>query len=66
MFEHPVQKGALKTNIASGLLALDPLVAEDFLTLRQKLPVQRGVSQQVTGIGGCKGSCHQGIGNTGE
>ena len=58
MLEHPVEQGSFKSDVTPLLLALKPLVSEDLLTLRQELPVEGRVFQQVTGISGCKGSCH--------
>ena len=50
VLEHPVQKSALKTDIATGFFTLDPLMTQNFISLCQKLTVKRRVLQQITGI----------------
>ena len=49
VIHHPVGQRLLKANIRAGLLGLQPLVPEDFLALRQKFPIKRGIFQQITG-----------------
>ena len=43
----PVNQGAFETDVATGLLGLNPLMSEDFFTLGEKLRVQGRTSGQV-------------------
>lgn len=47
VFHDPIEKSTLKTDVMTGLFAFDPLVAQDFLTLRQKLLIQHGILDQI-------------------
>ena len=51
MLYDPVEQRLFKPDIMTGLLALDPLVAEDFLTLRQKLFVEKRFPDEVVILG---------------
>jgi hypothetical protein len=42
----PIEQSLLETDIVSNLLALDPLVAKNLLTLREKLPVEHGITNK--------------------
>jgi hypothetical protein len=42
----PVEQSLLETDIVSNLLAFDPLVTKDLLTLREKLPVEHGITNK--------------------
>ena len=48
VLDDPIRERALETNVVTGLLGLDPLVAQDFFAFRLKLAVKRGVLQQIT------------------
>ena len=41
MLDDPVKKRLLKADIVTGFFAFDPLVAEDFLALREELFVEQ-------------------------
>jgi len=41
MLEHPVEECSLKSDIATVLFALDPLVTQNFVPFRQELTVKR-------------------------
>lgn len=58
MLKHPVEKRALKSDITTMLFTLYPLMAQNFIPLRQELPVQGRVLKKITGIHGCMGSRH--------
>jgi hypothetical protein len=47
VLDDPVRQRLLETDVASGLLRLDPLVPENFLALRLKLAVERRILQQI-------------------
>src|SRR5271170_3720851 len=47
MFHDPIQQRALKTDIMPRFFAFDPLMAQNLLTLGQKLPVQRRVHHHI-------------------
>src|ERR1039457_7736999 len=44
----PICQRSLKSNVATGLLRFNPLVPQDFLAFRLKLPIERRVLQQIT------------------
>ncbi len=46
-FDDPVEQGTLKTDIAAGFFAFDPLVTQDFLPLGKILLVERGIFDEV-------------------
>ena len=41
MFHDPIEKRLLKADVVTGFFAFDPLVAENFLTLREELFVEQ-------------------------
>ena len=43
---NPIEQGTFKAYISTGFLGLDPLVTQDLLTLREKLAIQHGVSNE--------------------
>ena len=47
VLDNPICERALKANVATGFLGLDPLVFQDFLALRLKFPVKGRVFQQI-------------------
>ena len=47
MFHNPVKERLFKTDIVTRFLALDPLMAQDLFTFRQKLLVEKGVFNQI-------------------
>jgi len=58
MLQHPVKKRPFKSDVATMLLTLDPLVTQNFIPFRQELTVERRVLQKITGIHGCMGTRH--------
>jgi hypothetical protein len=48
MLDDPVGERTLETDVVTGLLGLDPFVAQDFLAFRLKLAVKRRVFEQIT------------------
>jgi hypothetical protein len=42
----PVEQSLLETDIVSNLLAFDPLVTKDLLTLREEFPVECGITNK--------------------
>lgn len=51
MLGNPVHQGLLKTNIPTRFFRLDPLMTQNFVLLRLKLPIQRGLIQRETPAG---------------
>ncbi len=47
MFFTPVEEGIVEADVMSGLFAFQPLVSEDFVTLYEELPVNRGLTRGV-------------------
>jgi hypothetical protein len=47
MLNDPIRQRLLKADVAPGFLGFDPFVAEDFLALGLKFPIERRVFQQV-------------------
>ena len=43
MLYDPIKERAFESDVEPGFLALNPLVLENLITLRQKLPVQGGI-----------------------
>ena len=41
MMDHPMDQRRVKTNVAACIFTHAPLVLEDFLALRQELPVKK-------------------------
>jgi hypothetical protein len=58
VFDDPIEKGAFESNIVALLLALDPLVTENFVPFGQKFFVEDGVFDQVVHLG--RGRVHDG------
>jgi len=50
MLDHPVEKSPFKSDVATLLLALIPLVAENLLPFRLELPVEGRIPEQITSI----------------
>ena len=48
MLDDPIGQRSLESNVATGLLRFNPLVPQDFLAFRLKLPIERRVLQQIT------------------
>ena len=49
VFDDPIRQRALESNVAARLFGFDPLVLQNLFSFGLKLPVERGVSQQLTG-----------------
>ena len=47
VFHNPVREGAFEADIVASLFRLDPLMPQNLLALCLKLPIERGVLQQV-------------------
>ena len=58
VFEHPVEECPLKSDVTAEFLALDPLVTQNLVPLREELPVESGVLQQITRFHWCVGTRH--------
>lgn len=43
VMHYPIEESFLEADVVAGFFALYPLVAKDFLTLRNKLAIQHGV-----------------------
>lgn len=58
MLKHPVEQSLFKSDVAAEFFALDPLVTQNLISLRQELPVQAGILQEIGPIRGRVGSSH--------
>ena len=47
VLDDPVCQRTLKSNVATGLLGLNPLVLQNLLAFRLEFPIERGVLQQI-------------------
>jgi hypothetical protein len=55
---NPVEQSPLKADVTTGLLGFQPLMAQDFLTFRQKLLVETGTRQELVALMGFVGHCN--------
>jgi len=47
VLDNPIDQRALKPDVVASFFGLNPLVSHDLFPFREKLPIQRGVSQHV-------------------